>query len=259
MHGDIYLIELESMKNSPIHNIDPRVKLISILFIILCSSLFNNLTMMTFFEVYLIMSLLLSNLSLKMTILRILMILPFGIFIVLFQPFIRGETVIYSLFGIPVFLEGLNFGILLFAKFFVSITCIVLLSSTTPTFKVVEALKKLGLPAFMSMILGLMIRYLYLIFENMQKLLLSHKSRCQNHKKVSYKLQIKNIGNLIGTLFVKSYEQGERTYFAMLSRGYSENSNICELNYKISIYDIIYTVPIILIPILVLLYNISLF
>ncbi|MCS3900469.1 cobalt ECF transporter T component CbiQ [Methanococcus voltae] len=259
MHGDIYLIELESMKNSPIHSIDPRVKLITIIFIIVCSSLFNNLTMMALFEIYLIISLLLSNLSLKMTILRILMILPFGIFIVLFQPFIRGETVLYSFFGINIFLEGLNFGILLFAKFFVSITCIVLLSSTTPTFKVVEALKKLGLPAFMSMVLGLMIRYIYLIFENMQKLLISHKSRGQNRKKVSYISQIKNIGNLIGTLFLKSYEQGERTYFAMLSRGYGENSDICALNYKIRIFDILYVVPVILIPLLVLFYNLNLF
>jgi len=33
--------------------------------------------------------------------------------------------------------------------------------------------------------------------------------------------QLKTMGNMIGTLFVRSYERGERVYSAMLARGYN--------------------------------------
>jgi cobalt/nickel transport system permease protein len=32
--------------------------------------------------------------------------------------------------------------------------------------------------------------------------------------------QLKTVGNMIGTLFVRSYERGERVYAAMLARGF---------------------------------------
>ncbi|GAJ02568.1 unnamed protein product, partial [marine sediment metagenome] len=32
--------------------------------------------------------------------------------------------------------------------------------------------------------------------------------------------QLRTIGNMVGTLFIRSYERGERVYAAMLARGF---------------------------------------
>ncbi|GAI20757.1 unnamed protein product, partial [marine sediment metagenome] len=36
--------------------------------------------------------------------------------------------------------------------------------------------------------------------------------------------QIRTIGNMIGTLFIRSYERGERVYAAMVARGFDGHS-----------------------------------
>ena len=36
--------------------------------------------------------------------------------------------------------------------------------------------------------------------------------------------QMRTIGNMIGTLFIRSYERGERVYAAMLARGFNGQS-----------------------------------
>ena len=36
--------------------------------------------------------------------------------------------------------------------------------------------------------------------------------------------QIKTVGNMIGTLFIRSYERGERVYASMVARGFDGHS-----------------------------------
>ncbi|GBF35786.1 cobalt ECF transporter T component CbiQ [Methanofervidicoccus abyssi] len=248
MHGSLRAIERENFKNSIIHRLDPRIKLIIVLLLIITATTLKNIYFLIILEFYMILLIILSKISLKNTLKRIIPILPFGLFIVLFQPFIRGNTIIFQIFGIPIYQEGLNFGILLFLKFLVSITSIVFLSSTTPIYKVILAGRKLGLPNIMSILLGLMIRYLFIMYDILQSTIRAQKSRALNRKNLSYKQILNIFGYTVGSIFIRAYEQGERTYLAMVSRGYSENSDIHFNIGNISTNDVILlTVTIILI------------
>jgi len=51
---------------------------------------------------------------------------------------------------------------------------------------------------------------------------------------------LNTFGSLVGLVFLKSYEQGERTYLGMLSRGYSKDSKIKTLGQKIGFNDIVF-------------------
>ena len=139
-----------------------------------------------------------------------------------------------------VYAEGFDFGSSLFLKFLVSISSVVLLSSTTPMYEVINAGKRLGIPSIMSTLLGMMIRYLFVMFDVLESTLKAQKSRALNRKNVSYKDLLNNFGSLVGLVFLKSYEQGERTYLGMLSRGYSKDSKIKTLGQKIGINDIVF-------------------
>ncbi|WP_456472726.1 energy-coupling factor transporter transmembrane component T family protein, partial [Methanocaldococcus sp.] len=87
-----------------------------------------------------------------------------------------------------------------------------------------------------------MVRYLYLMYDILQKILIAQKARGFNRKNLKYKEVLKIFGYGIGTLFIRAYEQGERTYYAILARGYDENSKISFEDEKITINDIIFLI-----------------
>jgi cobalt/nickel transport system permease protein len=45
-------------------------------------------------------------------------------------------------------------------------------------------------------------------------------------RNLPYRYRMRQIGYTIGSMFIRSYEQGERTYTAMLCRGYGRSSHL---------------------------------
>ena len=136
-------IERESYKDSPVHRLDPRIKLIFALAIIVYAVSLpriheKNTIRLLAMEVYLMLLVLVAGLDLKYFFLRILAILPFGLGVAIIQPFLRPSFVEnytpYPLdlpLGLSITYEGLAFGSMLLMKFLVCVTAVVLLSSTT--------------------------------------------------------------------------------------------------------------------------------
>ncbi|MBA2861904.1 cobalt ECF transporter T component CbiQ [Methanococcus maripaludis] len=240
MHGSLRSLEQDAFVESPLHNMDARIKLIFVFAVVLTATLFNNAYLMILIEIYILCIMLFSKIPILNLLKRIIMIIPFGGFITLFQPFIRGESIIFYLGIFPVYSEGLDFGISLFLKFLVAISSVVLLSSTTPMYEVINAGKKLGIPSIMATLLGMMIRYLFVMFDVLESTIKAQKSRALNRKNLGYKELLNTFGSLIGLVFLKSYEQGERTYLGMLSRGYSKDSKIKTLSQRIGVNDIVF-------------------
>jgi cobalt/nickel transport system permease protein len=239
MHGNVYVLDRLSSKESLMHRIDARIKLISFLLIILFANLQGNIYSLIILEIFLIVLMIVSRIFFDV-VKRIVIVLPFGLFLTVFQPFIRGETVVYNLFGFPVYYEGLMFGITVFLKFLVCVSAIMILSSTTPMYQVISAAKKLGLPNIMAMLLGLMVRYLFLMYEILEKTIEAQKSRAYNRKNLGYKNALRIFGYTVGSIFIRAYEQGERTYLAMLSRGYNENSELTMYDKRITFLDVLF-------------------
>jgi cobalt/nickel transport system permease protein len=186
------------------------------------------------------MLILMSHISLSYAFKRIALVLPFGGVIALLQLFIREGTVIYTLpFGIEITQQGLDFGLLLFSRIIVCITAVVLLSSITPMQDLINSARKLGVPREFSMLLSLTLRYLFFFYEELKRIRNAQKTRCFDirSKKTAYMWRLKKVGETIGMMFLRSYEQGEKVYFSMLSRGYSDNSNLYNDNKKLNTKD----------------------
>ncbi|WP_456472273.1 cobalt ECF transporter T component CbiQ, partial [Methanocaldococcus sp.] len=193
MHKDIFKLEKVSLRRNFLSSINPKVKIIAVFLIILYANLQNNIYSLIFLEAYLLFLLILSNLFFE-GIKRIILVLPFGLFLSIFQPFIRGKTIVFKIFNIPIYYEGLMFGSLLFLKFLVSITAVTILALSTPMYKVIRALRSLGIPNIMALLLGLMVRYLYLMYDILQKILIAQKARGFNRKNLKYKEVLKIFG-----------------------------------------------------------------
>ena len=233
--------EKNTRKDSVLHSLDGRVKLIILLFIIVFAVYTTDLFVLAIMEVYLIMLIAVSHLSFKESFIRVLFILPFGGAIALFQPFIQPGTIIYTgPMGLNVTYQGLMFGILLMSRLTVSLTSIVILSSLSPMQEVVNSFRRLGMPREFAMIFSLFIRYLFMFYDELHKILNAQKSRNFDifNKKTTYMWRMKQLAYTIAMMFLRSYEKGETVYFSMLSRGYTENSQIYTDNNKLGLLDL---------------------
>ena len=210
-------------KNSPIHNLEGRIKLISTIFIILVcvisKELFLKIAKLSYID------------SLK----RLLMLLPFGGAIIIFQPFIQPGNIIWSYSWLTITDVGLNWAILLLARMIVSLTAIIIYSSTTPLQEMASSFRKLKMPR-----------------DELAAIRKSQKSRNFNihSKNTPYKWRVKQVGYTIGMMFLKSYEQGERVHKSMVSRGFSDASEMFDEKKSPEKSDYLYLLSIIIIAII---------
>ena len=224
-----YIIEKETMKESVLHSLDGRIKLISLILIIVYAVFSTQIIVLISLEAYVLLLIYISNISFKQAFMRILVLLPFTIFIIAFQPFIHPGTVIYTIpFGITVTYEGLMFAALLFSRVIVTLSCIVVLSSISPMQEVVQSFRKLGMPRDFAMIFSLMIRFISLFYDELNKIMKAQKSRNFDifNKNTAYLWRLKQLAYTTMMMFLRSYDHGESVYLSMLSRGYSDQSKL---------------------------------
>ena len=241
------LDELAS-KDSPIHNLDGRIKLISAILIIVVAAFSNNLFIPITLEIFLLIVIRIAKLSYIDSFKRLVLLLPFGGAIIIFQPFIHSGNILWSYSWITITDVGLNWAVLLLTRMIVSLTSIVILSSTSPMQQIVASFRRLKMPKDLAMILSIMVRFLFVFIDELAAIRKSQKSRNFHiHSKLTpYKWRVKQVGYSIAMMFVKSYEQGERVYKSMISRGYSDKSDLYNEKKSLEKYDHIYIVTIIL-------------
>ena len=223
-------LETISSKDSVIHNLEGRVKLIAVLAIIVFSVFSDRLIVPVVLEIFLLIIMYLADLSFKDSFKRVLLLLPFGGFVIAFQPFIHPGNIIWqsSVSWIYITDTGLNWTVLLFARLIVCLTSIVILSSTSPMQEVVQSFRKLGMPRDLAMILSIMVRFLFIFVDELRDIRQSQKSRNFDihNKKIPYKWRVKQVGYSIAMMFLKAYEKGETIYLSMASRCFSDNTEL---------------------------------
>ena len=245
------LDELASQE-SPIHNLDGRIKLISAVFIIVIAAFSNNIFIPIILEIFLLIVIKIAKLSYINSFKRIALLFPFGGAIIIFQPFIHPGNVLWPYSWITITDVGLNWAVLLIARMIVSLTSIVILSSTSPMQQIVASFRRLRMPKDLAMILSIMVRFLFVFIDELAAIRKSQKSRNFHiHSKLTpYKWRIKQVGYSIAMMFVKSYEQGERVYKSMISRGFSDKSDLFNEKTSLEKSDYIYIGTIIVLVII---------
>ncbi|HPW10449.1 MAG TPA: cobalt ECF transporter T component CbiQ, partial [Methanoregulaceae archaeon] len=220
MIEDLFFLEKQAYKKSPVHALDARVKIIiafaAIIAIVAVPYSTMIYTVGAIFFAFFVVLWTVSRLSPAVYLKRLAVILPFGIFLIVFQiffknPYYESFTTIATLpFGIEIYAESVQFASILLVKFLVSVSFIILLSSTTRTQDLLEGAGRLGLPAEFTLTLGMMLRYLYVFGYMIRKMTQSLETRCFNpfDRTLPYRYRLEKVAYAVGTLFIRSYEQG---------------------------------------------------
>jgi cobalt/nickel transport system permease protein len=206
--------------NSWVHRWQPSLKLISLLSLIFSFAFVSNLYLLPL--MVLITSFFYISSQLPRSFLQQKLRYP-GIFIiavVIFLPFVSGETVIFS-FGnyLTIKQEGCLTVLLILTRFISIFTLSLVLFGTSSFVNNIKAMKSWGLSPILADMMLLSYRYLE-EFENMLiTMQIAVKLRGFENKKLSDR-NLKVLAGLTGTLLVRSYEKSQRVYQAMVLRGY---------------------------------------
>ena len=220
-----------SDRDSLIHRLDPRTKLLTSLLFILAVVLTPPGRWQLFVGYFVLVAalLILSRVPLLYVLKRSLVIMPFVVLIAIFIPFFREGEVAGSyniwLWQLSVTYNGLEVFLNILAKAWLSVLSLILLTSTTRFSQLLKGMEKLRLPSVMTMILSFMYRYIFVLVDEVMRMKQARDSRNFGGRRL---WQLRTVGNMIGTLFIRSYERGERVYAAMMARGFNGHTRTLE-------------------------------
>lgn len=210
--------------DSTIHRLDPRAKVIGTLLFVLAVSLLPEGAWLGFLVLYLgwLFLIALARVPLSLMLRRSLWALPF-LLAALILPFTTAGSPVLRvpLLGWNATELGLVRGGSLALRTWISVQGFLLLAATTTTEDLLWALQSMRLPGLLVTIIGFSYRYLQLLSGEAIRMLRARRSRRAGRpQRAALRLQVRSMGGLIGSLFLRALERSERVYAAMLSRGY---------------------------------------
>jgi cobalt/nickel transport system permease protein len=103
------------------------------------------------------------------------------------------------------------------AKASIAVLAMTLLIASTHPADLLKAMHRLKVPAVLVMLVGMTWRYLFVLVEEAHLMKRAADARGSSGR---WLWQAGGVGRMVGTLFLRSYERGERIHAAMLARGF---------------------------------------
>ncbi len=213
---DIGRLDRLSYRETCVHRLDPRAKVIATMLFLLTVISFPKYEIVALapFFLYPVLLITVGEIPVRFIIKKILVVSPFAVFIGIFNPLLDTRTFAV----IPGFFVSAGwisfFSILL--KFTLTISAALLLIATTSFPGVCHALRRLGFPALFVSQLLFLYRYLFVLMEEAMRIIRARDMRSFGKRGTGLKVFVQ----LIGTLFLRTVDRAERIYDAMLSRGF---------------------------------------
>lgn len=206
--------------------LDPRTRLLLTILFILCV----NLIPVSSWVLYAIAltlvwgAIVVSRASFARVWFRTLAALPFmlaGLAI----PFTTPGPVLWTIPGLgwDVTRTGLEHFGAVGARFLLAVQATVTLVLVTPGHDLISALGRIGVPAALVAIIGLMYRYLAVLGDDAARMLrarAARSARAPGGRRPPLLWQARVTGSMIGSLFVRAVARGDRLHVAMRSRGF---------------------------------------
>lgn len=241
-----------SYKDTFVHRLDPRIKIIVSLIFILFVISFNKYEISGLFPFLLFPVFLLTagNIPVKAIFKKVLFISPFAIFIGIFNPIIDRQVLIAP-FGIPVSGGWLSFFSIII-KFILTVSTALLLIAVTSFPGICEALSRMKMPKLFVIQLLFLYRYIFVLLDVALRMVRARDARAFGNKGKDIKTFIR----LISVLLIKSIDRAERVYQAMLARGFNGEIKVLK-KYKLGFTDLIFGISSVLLFYIFRNYNIS--
>lgn len=226
-------------KNTPIHNLDPRIKVFGMILIMVAALLGYGTFISTFiFQglmlIFILTLVFVSKIKLSAVFKSLKLIWLTLIFILIINIFVPHGNYSYELVrngGFVIYLESIFQSIKIFIRIFTMILMTLILTSTTKSLDIAFAfewflspLKLIKFPVSnLALVMSLALRFIPLILEETQRIKKAQESRGVEFEKGNIFKRIKVFSSILVPLMVSSYETSIQMADAMEVRGFVSN------------------------------------
>ena len=216
-------------RHSPLHLLDPRVKVLVTVLFIVGNVLLPDGAWWGFsasWGVLLVVSWL-ARLSAVYTFKRAFIVLPFTLAAVTVLFTLPGEALVSWPIGshiVTISDAGLVRFVSIVIRSWLSVQMAILLTATTQFPDLMHALTHLRVPTILVSIIAFMYRYLFVLADEAMRLLRAREARSarltvtSGGGSIGWRARV--TGHMVGQLLVRSLDRSDRVYNAMLARGY---------------------------------------
>ncbi|WP_407305770.1 cobalt ECF transporter T component CbiQ [Desulfosporosinus sp. SB140] len=236
IHEAVFAEEI-AMRQGFLQRLDPRVKVITLMYFLVIVNLCSQLSLLWGFYFVLLAAALFSHLPLRQVVARVWLVIPLftGIMVLpsLFNWVRPGDPLWviadfqhpfhFGFLSLPSTLaltkQGLRGGIMLVSRVGISVSLAVVLTLSTRWMDFLRALRSFFVPRIFIVTLEMTYRYIFVLVTAMEEMFLARKARDAGQS--APKEQRRFVGSAVGGLFGKSLQMSEEVYWAMTARGYS--------------------------------------
>lgn len=204
--------------HSPIHRLAPHVKIVA-LFAFVGAVVVTPTRAVWAFGIHaaiLAVAVGLAELPLKFVLKRLSIEIPFVVLALAMPFFGTGPRV--DLGPLSLSVVGVWGAWNVVAKATLSVGASVVLSSTTEVADILAGFDRLRSPRILTAIAGFMVRYLEVVAGEVRRVRIAIAARLGDGRRLG---EAATLATVSGTMFIRSFERGERVHQAMLARGYS--------------------------------------
>ena len=229
-----HYIDQFAQGDSAIHRLDARAKLLAVLAYSIVLISFGRYEVATLAPMAILplAMLLLGGVPLWFALRRLAILCPFIAMLCLASPlWDRGEHhVAFADWTFAVSGGWLTAGDIA-VKFSLGVLALTAMMCTTPFALLLEAMRKLGVPNLLTVQLGFLYRYIFVLIGEGLRLRRARDFRSAAHTGVQRRLAA--TGGIIGSLFVRTLERSDRIGVAMQARGFTgEPHSLVRLNFE---------------------------
>ncbi|KAM3095898.1 cobalt ECF transporter T component CbiQ [Phormidesmis sp. 146-12] len=225
--GAIHL-DVDSQRKTPWHALTPKTRILCVLLLLLAIVLTPNGRWWTW-AIYgsaVAIALLVSQITFSVLLKRVAVESAFVSVVLLGTLFREGGTILWQWGFLKITTTGLMILGSVVTKALLSLLLLNILTLTTSVPALLQALTELKTPPLLVAILESMYRYIAVLIDEFNAM---RRAALSRNLMNSRRWQRLVVGNMIGSLFIRTYERGERVHQAMLSRGYAGSPPLREM------------------------------
>jgi cobalt/nickel transport system permease protein len=226
---DFGYLENLSYRDTPVHRLDPRVKLLTTLIFIVTVVSFGKyeLTGLIPFAIYPVSLIALGDLPPGYLFKKVLIAAPFAFFIGVFNPLLDREILLY------VGSFGVSGGWVSFAsimlRFVLTVSSSLVLIASTGFYSICMGMGKMKVPGGLVIQLLFLYRYIFVMLDEATRMARARALRSFGDKGMGMKV----FGYMIGQLLLRTIDRAQRIHLAMLCRGFDGQIRLTkELNIR---------------------------
>lgn len=214
---DFKQLDLLALRQTSVHRLDPRAKVLTTLCFIVCVVSFDRyqISAMLPFLIYPAVLLAVGDLPIGYILRKIVIVIPFALLVGLFNP-VFDRQVLMQIASIDIW-GGWISCISILIRAILTASAAIILVAITGFPAICEALEKMKMPKTFAVQLLFLYRYIFVLTDEGVRTARARQLRTFGKRGHG----LRHYGSLVGHLLLRTWERAERIHMAMLARGFA--------------------------------------